>query len=282
MRPMDPKTTFQFRYDSDNKIHRFLRTIVITIVSLVFFLMVWWIVSIAIGITVIPAPPEVWSAFLDLMENGDRILNYTMGHHIAISLQRFLLGFALAFAVAVPLGLLIGYSKLLDEFTRPIIELLRPIAPIAWAPILVFALATYGPTYGRTWGPVLVVFIGIVFPLLTNTIFGVQKIDKNLIDAAKTLGANKLQTFYKVMFPCTVPYIMSGIKIGLGIGWMCIIAAELYSGYNGGIGAFIFAQSSWSWPNVYVGIIFVSILGLLTTGLAEYAHKQIVKRMGME
>jgi len=265
-----------FRYDGDNRIHRLLRAVLISVISVSMLICVWWVASVAIGSPAIPAPPAVWEAFVNLMNHGDRILGYTMMDHVSISLERFLLGFAIAFAVAVPLGLLIGYSKTLDEFTKPVLELLRPIAPIAWAPILLFAA-------GYIWAPILVVFIGIVFPLLTNTIFGVKKIDKNLMDAARTLGANKLQTFYKVMFPCTVPYIMSGIKIGLGIGWMCIIAAELYTQLNGGIGTFILAHTTvGNWANGFVGIIFISIMGLLTVGLAEYAHKVIVKRMGME
>ena len=253
-----------------------MRITAISIISIVALTLIWWFASIAADTPALPSPLKVWDAFVRVMNTGDPVTGHPMSVHIIASLKRFAIGFAIAFAVAVPFGLLIGYSRLLSDFTKPIIEVLRPIAPIAWAPVFIMGL------FGILWGPIMVVFIGILFPMLTNTIFGVQKIDKNLIDAARTLGANKTQTFYKVMFPCTVPYIMSGIKIGLGIGWMCIIAAELYSGYNGGIGAFIFAQSSWSWPNVYVGIIFVSILGLLTTGLAEYAHKQIVKRMGME
>jgi len=200
-----------------------------------------------------------------------------MGVHILASLQRFAIGFLIAFAAAVPLGLLIGYSRLLSDFTRPIIEVLRPIAPIAWAPVFTLGL------FGLIWGPIMVVFIGIIFPLLTNTIFGVQKIDRNLIDAARTLGADKTQTFFKVMFPCTVPYIMSGIKIGLGIGWMCIIAAEMISTSGEGLGFYLFSvANNGSWPFVFVGIILISILGILTTGVAEYAHKIMAKRMGME
>ena len=248
----------------------------ITAVSLTALIMVWWIASIAFGTRAIPSPPAVWDAFVNLMVNGDTVSGYSMIEHVMASLGRFVTGFMLALAVAVPLGLLIGYSRTLNDFTKPVIEVLRPIAPIAWAPVLVFAI-------DRVWGPILVVFIGIVFPLLTNTIFGVKKIDPNIIDAGRTLGANKLQTFYKVMFPCTVPYIMSGVKIGLGIGWMCIIAAEMVAPYGGGLGYFISIHSfNGSWPFIFVGIIFISILGLLTTGIAERAHKIISKRMGSE
>ncbi|MCL2786388.1 MAG: ABC transporter permease [Methanomassiliicoccaceae archaeon] len=266
----------RLKYDNESKLQRFLRILLISAVSLAALIMVWWIISIYVETSAIPEPPAVWNAFVNLMVNGDTVSGYTMGQHVIASLERFALGFAIAFAVAVPLGLLIGCSKMLDDFSRPIIEVLRPIAPIAWAPVLVFAI-------DRTWGPILVVFIGIVFPLLTNTVFGVKKIDPTLIDAGRTLGANKLQTFYKVMLPCTVPYIMSGIKIGLGIGWMCIIAAEMVAPYGGGLGYFINVHAfNGSWPFVFVGIILISILGLITIGLAERAHKTIAKRMGME
>ena len=250
---------------------------VITAVALITLTLVWWFISIVAGTSALPAPPKVWDAFVRLMTVGDPITGHAMSVHIIASLQRFAIGFLIAFAVAVPLGLLIGYSRLLADFTKPIIEVLRPIAPIAWAPVFTLGL------FGLIWGPIMVVFIGIIFPLLTSTIFGVQKIDKNLIDAARTLGSNKLQTFYKVMFPCTVPYIMSGIKIGLGIGWMCIIAAEMISATGEGLGFFLFSvANNGSWSFVFVGIILISILGILTTGVAEYAHKVIAKRTGLE
>ncbi|MDR0198552.1 MAG: ABC transporter permease [Methanomassiliicoccaceae archaeon] len=266
----------RLRYNNESKLHRFGRYVLISAVSLLVLLYVWWILSIILGTAAIPAPPRVWDAFTHLLNEGDVVTGYSMWDHIFASLKRFAIAFVIAFAVAVPVGLLIGYSKTLDDFTRPILEVLRPIAPIAWAPVLVFAI-------DRVWGPILVVFIGIFFPLLTNTVFGVKKIEPNLLDASKTLGANKTQTFYKVMFPCTVPYIMNGVKIGLGIGWMCIIAAEMVAPYGGGLGYFISMHAfNGSWPFVFVGIILISILGLLTIGLAERAHKIIAKRTGME
>jgi len=268
---------FGFRYDAEKKAHRFGRFMLITVTSLAFLIYVWWIAAIIINTPAIPTPDHVWDALLRLFgPDGDKQTGLSMWEHMYASLKRFLGGFAIAFAVAVPLGLFIGYSKFLDEFTKPIIEVLKPIAPIAWAPVLIFATTL-------TMGPILVVFVGIFFPLLYNTIFGVKKIEPNLIDAAKTLGAGNGQIFYKVMFPCTVPFIMNGMRIGFGIGWMCIVAAEMIAPLGGGMGYFISLQSVLSnWPNVFVGLIIISILGLLTTGLADYAYRKIAKRMGME
>ncbi|MDR0778045.1 MAG: ABC transporter permease [Methanomassiliicoccaceae archaeon] len=266
----------KFIYDTENKLHRFGRMLLITAVSLITLIYIWWIAAIIINTPAIPTPDLVWAALLRLFEEGDLQTGLSMWDHMAASLKRFLGGFALAFVVAVPLGLLIGYSRFLDEFTKPMIEVLKPIAPIAWAPVLIFATTL-------TIGPILVVFVGIFFPLLYNTIFGVKKIESNLIDASKTLGATNGQIFYKVMLPCTTPFIMNGMRIGFGIGWMCIVAAEMIAPLGGGLGYFVSLQSVMSnWPSVFVGLIIISILGLLTTGIVDYAYRVIAKRTGME
>ena len=104
-----------------------------------------------------------------------------------------------------------------------------------------------------------------------------------MLDAARTMGANPLQLFRKVVLPSSVPYIMNGLKVGLGIGWMCIVAAELYATPLVGIGFYLQEQASaGNWPGAYSAIIIIAVLGLLTTSLAEYAHKAIAKRMGIE
>jgi len=266
---------FGITYDKNNKMHRMIRHTLVVITSLIVFVLIWWNVSLLLQTAAIPTPWEVWNAFIDLFTNGASS-SYTMWDHIFASIKRFLGGFALALAVAIPFGLLLGYSKIMGEFSSPALEILRPIAPIAWAPVFLFAM-------GATWAPILVVFVGILFPLMTNTMFGVRKIDPNITDAAKTLGANRLQSFYKIVFPASMPYIMNGMRIGLGIGWMCIVAAEMYAPYGGGIGYFIAIQAqNGFWPNVFVGIGIIAILGILTTGVADYIYKRLAKRTGIE
>lgn len=269
-------TILNWTYDDNNRYHRWFRTAVITITSLVCFVFAWWDVSILLNSTAIPTPLETWHALVDLVVNGDSITGgRTVWAYIASSLRTFLLGFLLALVVAVPLGLIIGYSKTIREFANPVIEVMRPIAPIAWAPIFILAI-------DYTIGPILVVFIGIFFPVLTNVVFGVQKIDLNLMDAARTMGASSTQVFYKVMVPSAVPYLMNGVKVGLGVGWMCIVAAELYAPQLGGIGYYLSTMATNGlWPNAFAAIVVIAILGILTTGLAEYIHKVITRRMGM-
>ena len=269
-------TILNWTYDENNRYHRWFRTTVIAITSLVCFVFAWWDVSLLLNSTAIPTPLETWNALVDLVVNGDSVTGgRTVWAYIGSSLKTFLLGFLLALVVAVPLGLVIGYSKTIREFANPVIEVMRPIAPIAWAPIFILAI-------NYTVGPILVVFIGIFFPVLTNVVFGVQKIDPNLMDAARTMGASPVQVFYKVMVPSAVPYLMNGIKVGLGVGWMCIVAAELYAPQLGGIGYYLSTMATNGlWPNAFAAIVIIAILGIVTTGLAVYVHKVITRRMGM-
>ena len=263
------------KYDENNRRHRAMRTLTITVVSLIVFLILWWVVTIIMDNKNFPTPDKVFGALWNLICYGDTIGGHSLWEYIATSFRTFLYGFGLALLVALPLGLLLGYVKPLREFTAPWIEVVRPIAPIAWAPIFVIS-------FGSVIGPALVVFIGIFFPLLTNIIFGVQRIDKNWLDASKTLGASQEQLFYKIVLPATVPYILNGIRVGLGVGWMCIVAAEIYNKF-GGIGQYLVDMVNQGlMANAFAAIVIIAILGLATTGVAEYISKVVSRRMGMD
>ena len=263
-----------FVYDENNKFHRFGKNCLIVVLSLIMFVEVWWILSLLSNTNVFPNPAETFDALIDFINNG--YSRQSAGSIIWSSLSLFIEGFLLALVIAVPLGLILGYSKTLNTFVTPMIEVLRPIAPIAWAPVFI-----YGINYHV--GPILVVFIGIFFPLLTNIIFGVKKIDQNLIDAARTLGASRTQVFTKVMVPSAIPYLMNGVKVGLGVGWMCIVAAEMYSPVSIGVGYCLSSMCQNSlWPSVFAILIVIAIMGILTTTLSEYLQRRIAKRMGIE
>ncbi len=264
------------KFDEHNKYHRFARTVLITIVSLIAFVCLWWAVSKIANNAAIPEPYETFVALFDLITKGDSVTGLSLSTYVVSSLSKFVRGFLLALVIALPIGLILGNFKRVRAFVNPWIEVLRPIAPIAWAPIFILI-------FGYIQGATFVVFIGIFFPLLTNIIFGVTKIDKVLIDASKTLGASNLQIFLKVLMPSTVPYLMNGIKVGLGIGWMCIVAAELYATPLGGIGFYVANMITYgAFPQAYAGIIIIAVLGLLTTGVAEYISRIVSRRMGMD
>lgn len=253
------------------------KNVSIILISLATFVAVWWGLSIVLDTTYLPAPDLVAEAFIESFTKVDLATGRTMWDNIGASLQRVLFGFGLAFITALPLGLLMGFSELSEKFGKPIVEIFRPIPPIAWAPLLVVAMGIF-------LGPVVVVFIGVFFPLLSNIMFGVKKVDPNLMDAAKTLGAKKTTLFTKVIFPSTVPYMMTGIRIGLGVGWMCIVAAEFIAAKGGGIGYYIllWSQGIGRYENVFAGLIVVAILGLLTTELSGYIEKKVSEWMGMK
>ena len=264
------------RYDKNNRKHRFVRSVAITVISLVTFVILWWVITAAIGNKNFPTPDLVFSALWDLILHGDSMSGgISVWTYIRVSFRTFIYGFILSLIIAVPIGLLLGYVEPLREFVSPWIEVVRPIAPIAWAPIFILS-------FGSRLGPALVVFIGIFFPLLTNIIFGVQRIDKNWLDASKTLGANQGQIFGMVVLPATVPYILNGIKVGLGVGWMCIVAAEIYNRY-GGIGQYLVdTVTNGMMANAFAAIIIIAVLGLATTGVSEYISKLVSRRMGMD
>lgn len=267
-----------FKYDEHNKYHRWLRSGIIVVISLTLFVLLWWVIAKMRIFETIPLPQDTFVALYSLIVDGDPVSKLTVWSQIYSSLRTFVKGTLLALIIAIPLGLLLGYVKPLRELATPIIEVLRPIAPVAWAPIFIATKAL-----GFSWGPALVVFMGMLFPLLTSTIFGVQRIDPSWIDASKTMGANKWQIFVKVVFPSSVPYILNGLKTALGIGWMCIVAAEIFATSLGGIGYFVYEMAlSFYWDYAFAGLIIIAILGLLTTGVAEHVSKYVSKRMGME
>ena len=199
--------TALFKYDENNKIQRWIRSILIVIASLTIFVAIWWFLSLTLNFNTVPTPGETFDALISFIQNGDPETGRSAWDYLESSLSTFVKGFLLAAIVAVPFGLLLGFVKPLRELASPMIEVLRPIAPIAWAPIFI-----YTPALSYAWGPALVVFMGIFFPVLTNTMFGVTRIDSGWIDASKTLGANSTQIFTKVVFPASVPYILSDFQ----------------------------------------------------------------------
>jgi len=248
----------------------------ITAASLIFFIVAWWVIALWLDLAYVPTPDKVFTAFVNSFQIPDANLGTTMWDNIGASLERFAIGFALAFVLALPIGLLMGYYRIAEWFLMPIVEIFRPIPPIAWVPVFLLIFSLF-------WGPIMVILIGVFFPLLSNVIFGVRSVDRSLIDAARTMGAKKTQLFSKVILPSTVPYLMTGITIGLGIGWMCIVAAEMIGAVGGGVGFYIsYTQGIGKFAYPYAGIVVIAILGVLTVGASRIIEKQLNRRMGIK
>jgi NitT/TauT family transport system permease protein len=250
--------------------------------SLILFVGAWWALHLyfqgqgSIFAEYIPSPGSVWKTLLELFDHPDPFVEVYILDHVASSLERITLGFALALVLAIPAGLLMGRSKAAHAAGRPIVEVFRPIPPLAWIPIFLII-------FGIFWGPVAIVFLGIFFPVLFNVMLGARSVDPTLLDAAKTLGASRLNLFEKIILPYTIPYLMTGIKVGIGIGWMCIVAAEMVAAEGGGIGYFILAMADFSaYEEMYAGMVIIGVLSVLTTGIAGLVEGFVYKRMGMD
>ncbi len=253
-----------------------IRNSLLAVFSLGMFVLTWWAIAIWANMVYLPVPPHVLEALIHSFTHVDPNMGTNMWQNIWASLQRFGLGFALALGVAIPLGLVMGYSKKFDALAKPVVEVFRPIPPIAWVPFFIAVFLYF-------WGPVMVIFIGVLFPLLSNIYFGVKSVEPILLDAARTQGASRIQLFTKVVFPYTVPFLMTGIRIGMGIGWMCIVAAEMIGGQGGGVGFYINLQGTVMglYDKMFAGMIVIAVLGLLTTGIMQYFENVTNRRMGI-
>jgi NitT/TauT family transport system permease protein len=227
-----------------------------TLISLiipVILLILWAILTTYTGIIpsyLIPSPSAVWTAFVNLLTNGSLITD-TLS-----TLTRVILGFLIAALVAIPLGVIIGWSKLAQNLSSFIIGVLRPIPPIAWIP---FAILWFGVGLGSA---IFIIFLGSFFPILINTADGVRRTDKVYIESAYTMGASQLQILKKVYLPAALPNIITGLKVGIGIGLMCTVAAEMI-GSDNGLGYLILTSTSMlDSASAIVGMLTIGIIGL--------------------
>jgi NitT/TauT family transport system permease protein len=147
------------------------------------------------------------------------------------SLLHFSIGIAAAFVIGIPLGITMGWFKQIDRAIDPIIEIVRPIPPLAWIP---FAIIWFGLTHQSAG---FIVFVGMVFPIIINTYTGFKNVPKIYVEAAKVLGCTRNKDLIRfIAIPSAMPSIAAGIRIAMGVGWMCLVAAEMFGVSEGGLG----------------------------------------------
>ncbi len=147
------------------------------------------------------------------------------------SLLHFSIGIAAAFVIGIPLGITMGWFKQIDRAIDPIIEIVRPIPPLAWIP---FAIIWFGLTHQSAG---FIVFVGMVFPIIINTYTGFKNVPKIYVEAAKVLGCTRNKDLIRfIAIPSAMPSIVAGIRIAMGVGWMCLVAAEMFGVSEGGLG----------------------------------------------
>jgi len=222
------------------------------------------------GVRVVPYPHETFESFFYLLIH--EIDGNTLWNHVGASLLRVLIGLFYAFVVAVPLGIAIALNRHLDRIIKPIIELLRPIPPIAWIP---FAIITFGLT---TLSHAFIIFIGAFFPLVQNTYDGVRQSTKVYQDVARSLGASKPQIAIEIILPSIFPNIITGLRIAIGVGWMCVIAAEMMGISGAGIGYFInYMKNIGHYSNMMAGMMMIAFVGLFINGIFLLIEKYALK-----
>ena len=204
-----------------------------------------------------------------------------------ISLLRVLLGFALAAVIGVALGTVMGSARTFRNLVEPIIELLRPLCPIAWLPfaVVVFKLKTlpqlFGVKYSHTildqvqLGMIFVIFVGGFFPILTNTLDGIAGVRRNYLLLARTLGASRKQIFLHVYLPAAMPMILTGLRQGLGLCWFVIIAAEMMTGSDSGVGYLLIYASDNSAMDIVIAAML--IIGGVGAGL-NFTMRRFMQR----
>jgi len=189
------------------------------------------------------------------------------------SLYRVALGYAIAALLAIPLGLSMGWSPVLLRTTRPLFEVVRPIPPLAWIPIAIlwFGIGIKSAAF--------IIFLGAFFPILLNTISGVLSIQPILLEAARTLHAKDKDIFLKVLLPGAVPSIFVGMRIGIGIGWMTLVAAEFTGVKEGyGLGYMIMTARDIQRPDeILAGMLVIGVIGLLIDIGLRTAESKTIK-----
>ncbi|MCV9965968.1 nitrate ABC transporter permease [Pararhizobium sp. BT-229] len=241
------------------------RNVLPPLVVLVIILGVWQILCSGAGAT-LPPPSQVWQESYDLIAYP--FFNYGsqdigLGWRVLISLQRVAYGFGLAAVTGVLIGAVIGQSVWAMRGLDPIFQILRTVPPLAWLPLSLAAFQDSNPS------AIFVIFITSIWPVIINTAVGVRNIPQDYRNVAKVLCLNQFEFFFKIMLPSAAPYIFTGLRIGVGLSWLAIVAAEMLTG-GVGIGFFIWdAWNSSRLPDIIVALAYIGVVGFILDKLVS-------------
>lgn len=207
-----------------------------------------------------PTPGEVWSELFVVLSDplydngaGDQGIALQLGN----SLARVFGGFALAIAVGVPLGLMIGMSKNAYAAFNPFIQILKPVSPLAWLPLALFVFKEVNTT------AIFVIFITSIWPIIVNTALGVKSVSEDYLNVARVLQLSPFEKVFQIILPVAVPFIFTGMRLSLGIAWLVIVAAEMLTG-GVGVGFWIWDEyNNLNYSHIITGIILVGIIGYI-------------------
>ncbi len=223
---------------------------------------IWWLIVANSDNPIFPTPGQVASGAWALVQDG------TLWQHIEASLFRVEMGFGLAFLIAIPLGLWMGWVGAAYYTLNPLFQMLRPISPIAWIPV---AILWFGV---GDFSPIFLIFISSVFPMMVQTIVGVRTIDRRYLRAAANFGVSRSVLFRRVVFPAVLPEIIVGMRIGLGVAWLVVVAAEMIA-LNSGLGYLIMDSRNAGnrYDLVIASMIIIGMIGLLLDGATRLLER---------
>jgi len=223
-------------------------------------LALWQLSTVFVHSAFFPSPLEVGRTFARLAVQGD-IQDRLLAEHAWVSLVRVLKGFAVAAALAVPLGIAFGLWDRLYRLAKGIVEPVRFIPPLGWVPLAIIFLSGDGRY-------TFIIALGAFFPILVTTMAGVHAMDVRLVEVAQVLGATRAQVVAKVVLPAALPSIVAGARLGIGVGWACIVAAEMIGGESVGLGRLIVSYGE-------LLQIDAVVVGMITIGALGYALNEL-------
>ncbi|WP_026618506.1 nitrate/nitrite transport system permease protein [Ensifer sp. WSM1721] len=265
------------RPGTDSRLSRFVTQTVTNLlpllVTLTFLTLAWQLICSSPESS-LPAPSRVLEESWELIAHPFYIgqgVDQGLFWHVFASLQRVALGYAMAAAVGVALGTLVGQSALAMRGLDPIFQVLRTVPPLAWLPLSLAAFQDGTPS------AIFVIFITAIWPIIINTAVGIRNIPQDYQNVAKVLRLNGFEYFGKIMLPAAAPYIFTGLRIGIGLSWLAIVAAEMLIG-GVGIGFFIWdAWNSSLISDIIVALIYVGIVGFLLDRLIALIGRAVTR-----
>ncbi len=212
----------------------------------------------------VPSPREVAESAWALAQSP------LVLEHLGASLRRVFIGFGLAVALGVALGLAIGRARWAEDALLPPLEVLRPIPAVAWIPLAILMFPSSEASM------VFITFVGALFPVLLNTVHGVEAVDARLVASARSLGAGRFAVFREVVLPGALPSIVTGLAIGMGTAWFCLVTAEMISGQFG-IGYYTWmSYTIQNYADIVVGMLCIGVLGMGSSALVRRAGQLLM------
>ncbi|TCR64869.1 nitrate/nitrite transport system permease protein [Bosea sp. BK604] len=237
-------------------------------------ILLFWQIAASGPQSSLPPPTKIWDEAKDLITEpfySAGTQDIGLGWRILVSLQRVAIGFGLAAVVGVLLGALIGQSVWAMRGLDPVFQVLRTVPPLAWLPLSLAAFRDSQPS------AIFVIFITAIWPVIINTAVGIRNIPQDYRNVAQVLRLNQVEFFFKIMVPSAAPYIFTGLRIGVGLSWLAIVAAEMLTG-GVGIGFFIWdAWNSSRLSDIIVALVYIGVVGFILDRLVAFIGSVVTR-----